>query len=56
MNPYDEPRAIPPPPLEAAPRRGRRWPLPAVLALAFALTLGVGLFAGATMLRTAQAA
>jgi len=56
MYPYDEPMAIPPPPLEAAPRRGRRWLLPAVLALAFALTLGVGAFAGATMLKTAQAA
>ena len=57
MNPYDEPRAIPPPPpLEAAPHRGRRWLIPALLALAFALTLGVGAFAGATMLKTAQAA
>lgn len=57
MNPYDEPRAIPPPPpLGATPHRGRRWLIPALLALAFALTLGVGAFAGATMLKTAQAA
>ena len=56
MNPYDEPIAIPPPPLEVAPHRGRRWLVPVALALAFALTLGVGLFAGATMLKTAQAA
>lgn len=56
MNPYGEPMAIPPPPLEAAPRRSRRWLLPAVLALAFTLTLGVGAFVGATMLKTAQAA
>ena len=56
MNPYDQPMAIPPPPLEAAPRRSRRWLIPAVLALAFALTLGVGAFVGATMLKTAQAA
>jgi len=55
MNPYDEPMAIPPP-LEAAPRRSRRWLVPALLALAFAFTLGVGAFAGATMLKTAQAA
>ncbi len=56
MNPYDEPVAIPPPPLEASPHRSRRWLVPALLALAFALTLGMGLFAGATMLKTAQAA
>lgn len=56
MNPYDEPMAIPPPPLEVAPRRSRRWLVPALLALAFALTLGMGLFAGASMLKTAQAA
>ncbi|HEU4783400.1 MAG TPA: DUF5666 domain-containing protein [Ktedonobacterales bacterium] len=56
MNPYDEPMAIPPPPLEAAPHRSRRWLVPVALALAFALTLGVGAFAGATMLKTAQAA
>lgn len=56
MNPYDEPMVIPPPPLEVAPRRSRRWLVPVALALAFALTLGVGAFAGATMLKTAQAA
>ncbi|HEY1388537.1 MAG TPA: DUF5666 domain-containing protein [Ktedonobacterales bacterium] len=56
MNPYDEPMAIPPPPLEAAPHRSRRWLVPALLALAFAFTLGAGLFAGATMLKTAHAA
>lgn len=52
-NPYDDP-AVPPPPLEAAPRR-RRWLLPAVLALAFVLTLGVGVFTGASLLSNAQA-
>lgn len=56
MNPYDEPVATPPPPMEPVPRRGRRWIVPALLALAFALTLGVGAFAGATLLKTAQAA
>jgi len=56
MNPYDEPMAMPPPPLEAAPHRRRRWLVPALLAFAFVLTLGVGLFVGATMLKTAQAA
>jgi len=56
MNPYDEPMTMPPPPLEAAPHRSRRWLVPALLALAFAFTLGVGAFAGATMLKTAQAA
>lgn len=55
MNPYDDPAAIPPP-LTDAPRRNRRWLLPALLALAFMLTLGMGVFFGATMLRTAQAA
>ena len=56
-NPYDGP-AVPPPslePLEAAPRQ-RRWLLPAVLALAFALTLGIGVFTGASLLANAQAA
>ena len=56
-DPYPEP-AVPPPPLprlEAAPRR-RRWLLPAVLALAFLLTLGVGVFMGASLLANAQAA
>lgn len=53
-DPYDGP-AVPPPPLEAAPRR-RRWLLPAVLALAFVLTLGVGVFTGASLLSNAQAA
>jgi len=52
-NPYDGP-AVPPPPLETAPRR--RWLLPAVLALAFVLTLGVGVFTGASLLSNAQAA
>ena len=57
MNPYDDdPIAIPPPPLPAAPRRGRRWLVPGMLALAFTLTLVMGIFVGATMLRTAQAA
>ena len=61
MNPYtpsDGDPAIPPPPLpnSDSPRRGRRWFAPALLALAFLLTLGVGVFFGATMLRTAQAA
>jgi Domain of unknown function (DUF5666) len=53
MNPYDE---LAPPPLEVSPRRRRRWLVPAMLALAFAFTLGVGIFAGATMLKTAEAA
>ena len=53
-DPYDGP-ALPPPPLEAAPRR-RRWLLPAVLAFAFVLTLGVGVFTGASLLSNAQAA
>ncbi len=56
MNPYEDPVAIPPPPLDAPPRSDRRWLVPVLLALAFTFTLGVGLFAGATMLRTAQAA
>ncbi len=56
MNPYGEPMAMPPPPLEATPRRSRRWLVPALLALAFAFTLGVGAFAGASMLKTAHAA
>ena len=57
MNPYEDPIAIPPPPLDtAAPRRGRRWLVPGLLALAFTLTLVMGIFVGATMLRTAQAA
>lgn len=56
MNPYDDRGAVPPPPLGEAPRRRRRWLLPALLALAFMLTLGAGVFVGATMLRTAQAA
>lgn len=55
MNTYDEPMAIPPP-LETGAHRGRRWLVPALLALAFVLTLVVGAFAGATMLKTAQAA
>lgn len=56
-DPYPEPAVPPPPlpPLEAAPRR-RRWLLPAVLALAFLLTLGVGVFMGASLLANAQAA
>lgn len=53
-NPFDGP-AVPPPPLEAAPRR-RRWLVPTVLALAFVLTLGVGVFTGASLLANAQAA
>jgi uncharacterized protein DUF5666 len=56
MNPYDDPAAIPPPLLTDDPRRNRRWLLPGLLALAFLLTLGMGVFVGATMLRTAQAA
>jgi hypothetical protein len=57
MNPYEDPIAIPPPPLDtAAPRRARRWLVPGLLALAFTLTLVMGIFVGATMLRTAQAA
>lgn len=60
-SPYDGDPAIPPPPLPPlpssdTPHRGRRWFAPALLALAFLLTLGVGVFVGATMLRTAQAA
>lgn len=56
MNSYDDQAAIPPPPLTDGPRRNRRWLLPGLLALAFLLTLGMGVFVGATMLRTAQAA
>jgi uncharacterized protein DUF5666 len=58
-DPYPEPAVPPPPlpPLEAAPAvRRRRWLLPAVLALAFLLTLGVGVFMGAALLANAQAA
>jgi hypothetical protein len=58
-DPYPEPAVPPPPlpPLEAAPvPRRRRWLLPAVLALAFLLTLGVGVFMGASLLANAQAA
>lgn len=57
-SPYDGDPAIPPPPSPSSdtPHRGRRWFAPALLALAFLLTLGVGIFVGATMLRTAQAA
>jgi hypothetical protein len=55
MNPYEDPVAIPPP-LDITPRRGRRWLVPGLLALAFTLTLVMGIFVGATMLRTAQAA
>ena len=62
MYPYDSypESAVPPPPLpplEAAPApRRRRWLLPAVLALAFLLTLGVGVFMGSSLLANAQAA
>lgn len=55
MNPNDYSAGSTPPPLDA-PRRGRRWLTPVLLALAFTLVLGVGVFLGATMLRTAQAA
>lgn len=56
MYPYDENEGIPPPTLAAAPRRGPRWVMIGLLAVAFALTLGIGAFFGATMLSTAQAA
>lgn len=56
MNSYSDQAAVPPPPLTDGPRRNRRWLLPGLLALAFLLTLGMGVFVGATMLRTAQAA
>lgn len=47
-------RSLPPPP--APPRRGRRGLLIGALALAFALTLGVGAFFGSAILPTVQAA
>lgn len=56
MNPYDNPAALPPPPMDTPPPRRRRWLLPAILALAFTLVLGVGVFMGATLLSTARAA
>lgn len=56
MNPYDDPVAIPPPPLDTAPRRARRWLVPGLLALAFTFMLVMGVFVGATILKTAQAA
>lgn len=58
MNPYDDfaPAPAPAPPLPAAPRRGRRWLVIGLLALAFTVALGTGVFIGATMLSTAQAA
>lgn len=50
---YDEAAWFPPP----APRRSApRWLLIGALALAFALTLGVGAVLGSTILQTAQAA
>ena len=55
MTPYDGP-AVNPPPVSAAPRRNRRWLIPGLLARAFVLMLGVGMFVGATMLTTATAA
>jgi Domain of unknown function (DUF5666) len=68
MNPYEtvseHARNVPeyaehaehaPPPLAPAPHR-RHWLVPGLLAAAFLLTLALGAFAGATMLKTAQAA
>ena len=43
-----------PPPAARPP--GRRWLLPGLLALAFALTLGIGALLGSTLLPSAQAA
>lgn len=56
MNPYENPSEYAPPPL-AGSERGRRRLLPfAMLAAAILLTLGLGVFIGAALLNTAQAA
>ena len=56
MNPYDHPAA--PPPLDIAPPRRRSWRglRVALVALGLAAMLVLGVFVGATMLSTAQAA
>ena len=53
MAPMYEPRQSAPP---VQRRRGRRWLLLGGIALAFALTLGLGALLGTAFLRTAQAA
>lgn len=56
MEEYGMVPALPPPQPLAAPRRRRRWLLVGGLALAFALTLGVGALLGSALPHIAQAA
>jgi Domain of unknown function (DUF5666) len=56
MNPYDNPAALPPSLETAPPQRSWRGLGVALVALGFVTMLALGVFVGATMLSTAQAA